>query len=79
MLRDYIAEALKRARYTELEDGIYCAEVAGLRGVIATGETVEACRGVLEEVIEGWILVRVAEGLPVPALGRVRLRIPRAA
>ncbi len=78
MIRHYVEAALHRARYTQIEDGAYCAEVRGLKGVIATGDTLEACRAQLEEVIEEWILVRVARGLAVPALGSARIRIRRA-
>jgi predicted RNase H-like HicB family nuclease len=78
MIRNYLDEALKRARYTPLEDGTYCAEVRGLRGVIATGDTLESCRATLQEVIEEWVLVRVSRGLEVPPLGGVRIRIRKA-
>ena len=78
MIRSYLDNALRRARYTQLEDGTYCAEVPSLRGVIATGTTVEACREDLESVIEEWILVRVANGLAVPTLDGVKIRISKA-
>lgn len=68
MISRYVAKALERAQYRLLEDGSFAATVRALRGVIATGETLEACRRELEEVIEGWVLVRVARGLPIPAL-----------
>ena len=78
MIRRYIDRALERARYTQLEDGSYCAEVRGLRGVIATGQTLEKCRSALQDVLEEWILVRVARGLEVPALGGEKIRIRKA-
>jgi predicted RNase H-like HicB family nuclease len=78
MIRAYLDAALKRARYTNLEDGSYCAEVRGLRGVIATGTTLEACRTALQEVVEEWVLVRVARGLDVPSLGSARIRVRKA-
>ena len=78
MIRAYLDEALKRARYSQLEDGSYCAQVGGLRGVLATGRTLESCRGQLQEVIEEWILVRVARGLDVPSLGGRRIRVRKA-
>ena len=78
MIRNYLDEALKRARYTQLEDGTYCVEVRGLRGVIATGDTLESCRATLQEVIEEWVLVRVSRGLEVPVLGGARIRIRKA-
>ena len=78
MIRKYLDEALKRACYAELEDGSYCAEVRGLRGVLATGRTLGRCRAVLQEVVEEWILIRVSCGLAVPALGGTGIRIRKA-
>lgn len=78
MIRSYLDEALERARYTRLEDGSYCAEVRGLRGVIGTGRTLRSCRSTLQEVIEEWVLVRVSRGLSVPALGGVKIRVRKA-
>jgi predicted RNase H-like HicB family nuclease len=78
MIRDYVDEGLRRAKYAQLEDGSYCAEVRGLPGVIATGKTLEACRTDLQEVIEEWVLVRVARGLAIPPLGRSRIRVRKA-
>lgn len=78
MIRDYLDEALNRAKYTQLGDGTYAAEVKGLKGVIATGRSLESCRAQLQEVVEEWILVRVARGLGIPALGGVRIRIRKA-
>lgn len=75
MIRRYIEQALHRARYTELEDGTYCAEVRGLRGVIASGVTLEKCRTELQDALEEWILVRVARGLKVPTLGGEKIRV----
>ena len=78
MIRRYLELALRRARYTQLEDGAYSAVVRGLRGVIATGATIEDCREELESVIEEWILVRVAKGLAVPALDGVKIQVSKA-
>jgi hypothetical protein len=38
VISKYIAEALHRAQYRILDDGLFCATVAGLPGVIATGK-----------------------------------------
>src|SRR2546426_730470 len=47
-----------------LEDRTFVGSVPGLRGVLANARTLEKCRDDLAEVIEGWILVRVASGSP---------------
>ena len=78
MITKYIAKALERAQYTELEDGSFSATVSGLRGVLAIGTSVEECRRQLAEVIEEWVLVRVARGLDVPKLGGISIRVRRA-
>ena len=44
------------------------ATVEGLRGVIATGETIEKCREDLIEVIEEWITIRLQRGFAIPDL-----------
>ncbi len=78
MITRYINQALRRARYRQVDGGLFCATVPGLRGVIATGTTLEACRDQLAEVTEEWVLVRVARGLPVPRLGGVAVEIRQA-
>lgn len=70
MLIEYIEEALKRARYEIINDEEpYYGEVPELRGVWATGKTLEGCRKNLKEVIEGWLIVSIKKGLPIPELG----------
>ena len=65
--------ALERAQYRLLDDGTLAATVRGLRGVVATGATLETCRSDLTEVIEEWILVRVARRLAISALDGARI------
>jgi len=70
MLTEYIEEALKRARYEMIDDEEpYYGEVPELRGVWATGKTLEECRKNLKEVIEGWLVISIKKGLPIPQLG----------
>ncbi|MCD6472908.1 type II toxin-antitoxin system HicB family antitoxin [Candidatus Aerophobetes bacterium] len=60
MLTEYIEEALKRARYEIIDDEEpYYGEVPELRGVWATGKTLEECRKNLKEVIEGWLVISI--------------------
>ena len=75
MLTEYIEEALKRARYEIIKDEEpYYGEVEELKGVWATGKTLEECRNNLKEVVEGWILLSIKKGLPIPALGESEIR-----
>ncbi len=78
MIRRYVEAALRGARYDKLEDGTFYGEVPRLRGVLATAQTLEACRDQLAEVVEEWVLVRVARGLRVPAMAGIEVRVKRA-
>jgi len=78
MIVEYIEAALGKAKYDIIRDEEpYYGEVPGLKGVWATGKTLEECRKNLSEVIEGWIIVRIKKGLPIPPLGRYRIKEPR--
>ena len=78
MITTYVDQALRRARYAQVDDGLFCATVSGLQGVIATGRTLESCRDQLAEIVEEWVLVRVARGLRVPRLGGIRVEVKKA-
>ena len=67
MLVEYVEAALSRANYEIIDDDEpYYGEVPDLRGVWATGKTLEQCRRRLSEVIEGSIIVRLRNGLRIP-------------
>ncbi len=67
MPRDYISAALGRAHYEIIEDTEpFYGEVPELKGVWATGETLEACRDNLESTVEGWLLVHLKHNLSIP-------------
>ena len=69
MIREYIGAALERAHYEIIEDDEpFYGEVSELQGVWSTGETLEACRNRLAEVVEGWVLVSLSRNLEVPLL-----------
>ena len=70
MLTEYIEEALRRAKYEVIDDEEpYYGQVRELKGVWATGKTLEQCRENLKEVIEGWLIVSIKKELPIPQLG----------
>jgi predicted RNase H-like HicB family nuclease len=75
VLIEYIEEALKRARYEIIDDeDPYYGEVAELQGVWATGKSLEDCRNTLKEVLEGWIILSIKKGLPIPKLGEFEIK-----
>lgn len=75
MIKEYIEAALDKAKYEIIEDDEpYYGEVPGLKGVWATGKTLEECRQNLAEVIDGWLVVRLKRGLPIPPIGGCRIK-----
>lgn len=78
MITEYIQAALGRAKYELIQDEEpYYGEVPGLKGVWASGKTLEECRKKLSQVIEGWIIIRLSRGLPIPPLGKHRIKEPK--
>ena len=67
MLTKYIQTAMHQATYELLEDGTFYGEIAGFQGVYANAENLETCRDLLQEVLEGWIVLglRLQHKLPV--------------
>ncbi len=75
MLTEYINEALKRAQYKIIDDeDQYFGNVEELKGVWATGKTLEECRETLKDVIEGWILLGIKRNLLIPKLGDAEIK-----
>ncbi len=76
MISEYLAAALRRARYEILsDDGSYYGQIQGFDGVYANASTLEKCREELREVLEEWILFRVSRNLPLPVVDGHELTI----
>ncbi|TAH50004.1 MAG: type II toxin-antitoxin system HicB family antitoxin [Chloroflexota bacterium] len=73
MLTEYIRAAMRHAMYEILEDGTYYAEIPHLQGVFANQKTLEACREELKSVLEGWILLGLQLGHPLPIVDGIDL------
>ncbi|PSB29884.1 type II toxin-antitoxin system HicB family antitoxin [Stenomitos frigidus] len=76
MLTHYIQAALRQATYEILDDGTYYGEIPALQGVYANAETLEACRELLQEVLEGWLLLGFQLQHAVPILDGIDLNPP---
>jgi len=50
--------------------------VPGLRGIIATGKTIEECRKDLIDLIEEWIALRLRQGMVIPPMGSQAIEVP---
>jgi predicted RNase H-like HicB family nuclease len=80
MLTAYIAAAMRHARYEILpDDGTYYGEIPGLQGVYANADTLEACRDLLQGVLEGWILLGLHLHHPLPPVDGIDLNIKASA
>ncbi len=79
MLFEYLQKALRKAEYKKLDDGTWFAETPGFGGVWANAETVEECRRELWEVLEEWVLLKLRDGDPIPALEGIEIKIEKVA
>lgn len=72
MITEYIQAMLRKAHY-ELEEGVYYGEIPGFEGIIAYGDSLELCREQLIEVLEGWLLIGIRHGHPLPIVDSIDL------
>lgn len=72
MITEYIQSALRQAHY-ELEEGVYYGEIPGFAGIVASGDSLEACREQLIDVLEGWLIVGIRHGHPLPVINSIDL------
>lgn len=77
MLSKYIQAAMQRACYEMLEDDSYYGEIPGFEGVYANARTLESTRDLLQEVLEGWLLLSFDRHLPVPVVDGIDLTVKR--
>jgi predicted RNase H-like HicB family nuclease len=69
MIREYVQAAMEKAQYEIIDDPErYYGEIPGCRGVWATGRTLEECRRNLEDVLDGWLVVRLQKRLSIPPI-----------
>ncbi len=67
MIQDFLDTFLSEAQYEMIDDGKrFYAEIKALRGVWATGKTLEECRSNLLSALEGWFVFRLRNNLSVP-------------
>ncbi len=71
MITDYLEAAMNAARYEQMENGRFWADVPPCPGVWAEGETRESCREELAEVIESWLVIKLRHNDEIPIVGGV--------
>ena len=80
MLTTYIRAAMHLAKYEILsDDSSFYGEIPGFEGVYANAISLEECREQLAEVVEEWILFRVAKNLPLPIVEGIELSVKEVA
>lgn len=74
MISEYVQAALDEAEYDWMTDsGEYFVAPPSIPGAWATGETVEAARRELREVVEDMILISARTGHMMPEVGGISL------
>ncbi len=68
MLTEYVDKAMSKAEYEKLEDGTYYGKIPQCLGTIAFGKTLYECQNELESVLEGWLIVKIRHGDPLPVI-----------
>ncbi len=80
MIRQYIQAAMQRAHYEIIDQRgePYYGEIPGLQGVLACGATLEECRANLEDALDGWIMLGLQLGHPIPEIDGIVLEPMKA-
>ena len=73
MITKYIQTAMHQATYELLEDGTFYGEIAACKGVYTNAETLEVCRDLLQEVLEGWIILGLGLQHQLPIIDNIDL------
>ncbi len=80
MLIEYIAAAMRHAKYEVLtDDKKYYGEIPQCRGVYSSAKNLEECRKQLAEVLEEWVLLRIYRHLRMPIFNGVKLTVKESA
>ncbi len=67
MFQSYIQAAMRKAVFEQLsDDGTYYGSIPGFQGVWSNADTLEECKAELQEILEEWLLMRIADHLDIP-------------
>ena len=73
VLTAFVETAMHEAKYKMLEDGTCFGEIPSCPGVWANEKTLEACRDVLREVLEEWLILKLRDRDLLPKIGGIDL------
>ena len=77
MFAEYVDKAMQHAHFEQIEDGTYYGSIPDFNGVWSNAATEDLCRQELREVLEGWILLNIADHKPLPTVDGMSLEIGR--
>ena len=77
MITKYLQAAMALARYEILPDKTYYGEIPGFQGVWVSAVSLEQCRAELQEVLEGWLVLGLRLGHPIPVLDGLSLIVEK--
>ncbi|MBF0609053.1 MAG: type II toxin-antitoxin system HicB family antitoxin [Magnetococcales bacterium] len=75
MMAEYIHEAIKKATYKDLDNGMLFAEIPGFTGVWVTGTSVEECRDELIDVLGEWLILKIRDNDSLPVVNDIDICI----
>jgi len=74
MLTDYIEAVIKKAKCEIIKDEEpYYGEIPSIKGIWATGKTLEECRKNLKEALEDYIIISLEKHLSLPEIDGIRI------
>lgn len=79
MIIEYCLKAIEKARYREMNDGTWFADIPGFKGVWANGVLIEECRKELIEVLEEWLILKLRDKDPIPTIDGLKIEIREVA
>ncbi|MFN0138885.1 MAG: type II toxin-antitoxin system HicB family antitoxin [Pyrinomonadaceae bacterium] len=62
----YVRSALRKAQYTEMEDGTFFGKIPSCRGAVAFGKTRRECAKELRSTLKDWIYIGKQLGHEIP-------------
>ena len=75
MFNDYMDKAMQHAQFEPIEDGTVFGTIPGFEGLWANAPTEVACQKELREVLEGWLLLGIAQHADLPEVDSMKLEI----
>ncbi len=75
MIIEFLKSAIALAKYEQIEDGIYYAEIDGFDGVWANGKTKNECQKELEEVLDEWLILKLKQNANIPKVQNYNLNL----